>query len=77
MDEDDQEEYANKLLKIINMPYDVTEYRDKYDLASEREPIKRFRETRRSSVNYETDEMGRSYFDHYSGKYSISQTLQT
>ncbi|RZC94470.1 hypothetical protein C5167_026201 [Papaver somniferum] len=66
MDEDDQEEYANKLLKIINMPYDVKEYRDKYDLASERQPVKRCRDTRRRSVKYETDEMGRSYFDHYS-----------
>ncbi|KAI3984050.1 hypothetical protein MKX01_035177 [Papaver californicum] len=68
MDEDDlvtDSEYAKKLLKIINMPYDEKERIHKYSLASNRELVKRTRETRKRSVNYNTDKTGRSYFDHY------------
>ncbi|KAI3899391.1 hypothetical protein MKW92_036264 [Papaver armeniacum] len=63
--DDGHSEYLKKLLKIINMPYDVTEYRDKYDLASKRKPVGGVRQIRNRSVNYDKDEMGRSYLDHY------------
>ncbi|KAI3960772.1 hypothetical protein MKW98_026164 [Papaver atlanticum] len=63
--DDVRSEYEKRLLKIINMPYDVTEYRDKYDLASKRTPVEGIRQTRNRSVNYDTDEMGRSYLDHH------------
>ncbi|MCL7027654.1 hypothetical protein MKW94_024370 [Papaver nudicaule] len=68
MDEDDLDtEYEKKLLKIINMPFDEKEYRDKYRLATKQKRVEKTKEMRGRSVSYYTDEMGLSYLDHHPG----------
>ncbi|KAJ4951065.1 hypothetical protein NE237_027897 [Protea cynaroides] len=58
-------QYREKLVRLLQMPYNEQEYRDLKDLAHTNKRLEKTRDLRGRLVSYQTDETSLSYFDHF------------